>query len=81
MNNNLLKFSGHKVIGSSSEQNEEEDSSSSIEIDYEKLFEDEFHELVQKAEKKNGDKMKLAVSSKNLGIVQSAFILSTINSM
>lgn len=54
INNNLLKFSGHKVIGSSSsEKEEEENSSSSIEIEYEKIFEDEFHELVEKAEKKN----------------------------
>lgn len=55
MNNVLLKFSGHKVIGSSSSEKESESSSSSIEIEYEKMFKDEFHELVKKSEQMNDD--------------------------
>lgn len=69
MNNNLLKFSGHKVIGSSSSEKESECSSSSLDIEYEKMFKDEFRELVQKAENKKEDNQKLVISSKNLEMI------------
>ena len=46
-----MKFSGHKVIGSSSEEEEESDSDSKINIEFEELDKDEHHEIVKKAEK------------------------------
>jgi hypothetical protein len=43
MNNTLMKFSGHKVIGSSSSEEESDDgSSSSIEIDFEEIEKNRF---------------------------------------
>jgi hypothetical protein len=51
INNALMKFSGHKVIGSSSEEEEESDSDSKINIEFEELDKDEHHEIVKKAEK------------------------------
>ena len=82
MNNTLMKFSGHKVIGSSSSEEESDDgSSSSIEIDFEEIEKNRFQDLVSKAEKRKSIKGNLAISSKNLNMIQSAFILSTIDSM
>ena len=47
MNNALMKFSGHKVIGSSSSEEESHDgSSSSIEIDFEEIEKNRFQDLV-----------------------------------
>lgn len=47
MNNTLMKFSGHKVIGSSSSEEESDSGSgSSIELDYEEIDKDKFHDLV-----------------------------------
>ena len=47
MNNALMKFSGHKVIGSSSSEEESDDgSSSSIEIDFEEIEKNRFQDLV-----------------------------------
>ena len=52
MNNALMKFSGHKVIGSSSSEEESESGSgSSIDLNYEEIEKDKFHDLVKKAEK------------------------------
>lgn len=46
-----MKFSGHKVIGSSSSEEESSSGSgSSIELNYEEIEKDKFHDLVQKAE-------------------------------
>jgi len=82
MNNTLMKFSGHKVIGSSSSEEESDSGSgSSIELDYEEIEKNRFHDLISKAEKTKSNQSKLAVSSKNLNMIQSAFILSTIDSM
>ena len=82
MNNTLMKFSGHKVIGSSSSEEESDSGSgSSIELDYEEIEKNRFHDLISKAEKIKSNKGKLAVSSQNLKMIQSAFILSTIDSM
>jgi hypothetical protein len=47
MNNTLMKFSGHKVIGSSSSEEESSSgSSSSIELNLEEIEKDKFHDLV-----------------------------------
>ena len=47
MNKTLMKFSGHKVIGSSSSEDESDSGSgSSIELNYEEIDKDKFHELV-----------------------------------
>jgi len=47
MNNTLMKFSGHKVIGSSSSEEESDSGSgSSIEINYEEIEKNRFHDLI-----------------------------------